>query len=80
MNHHQRDLRKEAAKAFIDSLDQLQDVLGSEASQKATKASPMISGRPSQPQKANPPLDSADLEQAAADIEAFIQIKSEPTE
>lgn len=81
MDHHQRELRCAAAKAFMESLDQLAGCLDSD--DLAISTSP-AEASPTAPSvgvtKAVTNLQA--LEAAAADIEAFIQAqhpKSHPT-
>lgn len=81
MDRKQQNVRRAAAQAFMESLNQLQDVLGSETA----SAAPPATGKPlRQPtdlrleKSAVPPQsDLTEFEQAAADIEAFMQNQSE---
>lgn len=74
---HQRDMRREAALSFFDSLDKLQETLNEEDAQ-PQKSEPAFEAET--PAKTNPKqtkkFDLAELEQAAADIEEFFQSKS----
>ena len=82
MDQRQRELRHAAAQAFMESLDQLQGTL------QATDPRPLKSELGSGSSPANSPtrfreapsarLDPVAFEQAAADIEQFIQ--SHPAE
>lgn len=69
MDQHQRELRHAAARAFMESLDQLQDTLQTPHNQ---SAQPTTRQRES---KASPSLqfDLNTFEQAVADIEEFIE-------
>lgn len=77
MNQRQQNLRYAAARAFIESLDQLQETL------QPSEAQPVTSTAPEQPTYTpveTPPSDPFDLssfEQAVADIEAFIQTRQQ---
>ena len=80
MNQRQQNLRYAAARAFIESLDQLQETL------QPSEAQPVA---PTAPEKANyrkpevAPSDLFDLssfEQAVADIEEFIQKRQQGEE
>ncbi len=74
MNQRQRELRRAAARAFMESLDQLHDTLQSPETQPAHPDSPQPKGL-----KATPPpqFDLSTFEQAVADIEAFIEKQKE---
>lgn len=71
MNPTQQELRRAAAKAFMESLDQLGQSLQSAESRPAPSSHPEAH-RP-EPQLGNHPRRSPvqDLEDAVADIEAF---------
>ncbi|MBD2310134.1 hypothetical protein H6G20_00360 [Desertifilum sp. FACHB-1129] len=77
MDRNQRDLRSAAEQEFLDSLHQLQETLKTEEakSQKAATPSPHApnsrSVQRSSP-KAAPGFSLDELEQAVADIEAFM--------
>ncbi|NDJ16640.1 hypothetical protein [Myxacorys almedinensis] len=63
----QRELRRAAAKAFMESLDKLQETLSE--SETKTEAQPMTA--PAMPKQLE------EFEQAVADIEQFMQSKGE---
>lgn len=77
MDRSQQDMRRAAARAFMESLDQLQDVLGPEESHKPSPTPPAPQKRPSPPKATSPQIDLDAWDQAVADIEAFMQEKSE---
>jgi hypothetical protein len=68
MNQHPQELRLAAARAFIESLDQLQETLQDSITSSARPFDQPISAE-------NPPLEFnlATFEQAIADIEAFME-------
>ncbi len=77
MDLQQQDVRRAAAKAFIESLNKLQETLCSEAGQAAIpepKPVEKVADSPS-----HPPIEiNLDtLEQAVADIEQFMQAKEQ---
>jgi hypothetical protein len=65
MDEHQHNPRVTAAKAFIESLDQLQTILASESPKADTQLDP--ENAPYSPSQTNPEI----LEEAAADLDAF---------
>ncbi|MBW4654215.1 MAG: hypothetical protein KME20_14435 [Kaiparowitsia implicata GSE-PSE-MK54-09C] len=70
MNQNQRDLRRAAAQAFMESLDQLETRLAADAS--AAQASPQSPPPPrpsTRPPQAAPPSIVQELAEAVADIE-----------
>lgn len=70
MDQHQRELRRAAARAFIESLDQLQQTFqpaDGQATRSASASGPIAPAAEAAP----PALDLMSFEQAAADIEAF---------
>ncbi|GEM_PF-3824068 len=77
MDRSKRNLRREAAKAFIASLDQLENVLVSDAVEASASLSRALDGGfPSHPQASPTPIEPYDLDRAAAEIEAFFQSQS----
>lgn len=77
MDKHQRELRRDAARSFFESLDKLQDNLQIGDRQQALSQGQFQLGSPGKPERATPArFDIADLEQAAADIEQFFQEQS----
>lgn len=66
----QQELRRAAAKAFIESLDKLQETLCS-SEQEALKSQPIVAAQEL------PELQLEEFEQAVADIEQFMQSKHE---
>lgn len=77
MDRSKRNLRREAAKAFIASLDQLENVLASDAGEASASVSPALDGgSPEHPQASTTAIDPDDLDLAAAEIEAFFQSQS----
>jgi uncharacterized phage infection (PIP) family protein YhgE len=77
MDHRQRDARNAAARAFLDSLDQLGSHLksASEDTSSSTQASSSQGDRPQG--SANTESELEALEAAAADIEQFIRLQEE---
>lgn len=68
MNQHQQELRRAAAKAFIESLDQLHESL-----QTSDSSANQPQNNPSPSSNSNAPkFDLSSFEQAVADIEEFI--------
>ena len=73
MDQQQQELRRAAARAFLDSLDQLQETLKPVNGQ----AAPAIVQPEAKKQKlpnsgSRTPIDLSSFEQAAADIEQFM--------
>ncbi len=68
INRHQRELRRTAARAFVESLDQLQESLQPEG-QLSTE--PDISSTSSKQEQFR--FDLKTFEQAVADIEEYIE-------
>jgi len=68
INRHQRELRRTAARAFVESLDQLQESLQPEGQ---VSAEPGISSASSRPEQFR--FDLKTFEQAVADIEDYIE-------
>lgn len=80
MDNHQRELRRDAARSFFESLDKLQDNLQLGDRQPAKSQEPSGMGSQSKPQRGRAArFDLADLEQAAADIEQFFQERNRLT-
>ena len=93
MNQHQQELRQAAAEAFIESLNQLQETLQVPAVVSTSSAAIYSSNHPADPNLVNHPasspaerhpktsgsFDLSSFEQAAADIEQFIQAKEQET-
>ncbi|MBW4580208.1 MAG: hypothetical protein KME42_11620 [Tildeniella nuda ZEHNDER 1965/U140] len=79
MNQRQQNLRYAAARAFIESLDQLQETL-----QPADQTLPPPLPEPNQQRNINASLteqfDLNSFEQAVADIEEFIQKRQQDGE
>jgi len=84
MDQQQRDLRRAAAQAFMQSLEQLQETLQpvddqmpQPKVQQTSKATVQpVKAVPVEPEVAHPSaFDLSSLEQAVADIEEFIQAK-----
>ncbi len=70
MDHHQREMRRAAARAFMESLDHLQQTFHQPAEGQSAPGTRSIPDKPVPPK----PTASSDLqafEQAAADIEDF---------
>ncbi|XGV98911.1 MAG: hypothetical protein ACAF41_08205 [Leptolyngbya sp. BL-A-14] len=74
MNQRQQNLRYAAARAFMESLDQLQETLQASETQPVVTPEPQQgTQRPETSSPADPSFDLQSFEQAVADIEAFIQ-------
>lgn len=70
MENRKQNMRQQAAKAFMASLDDFEDIFG-ETEEKPTTVSPA----------AKPPANNKDvdiLEEALADIEAFMEKRTPP--
>lgn len=75
MNQRQQELRRAAAEAFAQSLDHLSKTLG----EQAETAPEPVAPKPAQP-KPKTTFDLADLEEAAADIERFMEARQKNSE
>lgn len=79
MNQQSRDLRREANRAFLESLQALEaDIQAAPAAPTRSPAPPLrhsTEGRSSTRPEREPPIgfNPADLEQAIADIEEYLQ-------
>jgi hypothetical protein len=76
MDLQQQDARRAAARAFIESLDKLQETLCSEAGQAASPV-PEVEAVIDKPSEAPVVITLDTLEQAVADIEQFMQAKKQ---
>lgn len=77
MDLQQQDARRAAAKAFIESLDKLQETLCSDAGRAVISEPKVVEKAASSPSE-NPVVINLDtLEQAVADIEQFMQAKEQ---
>ncbi len=77
MDLQQQDARRAAARAFIESLDKLQETLCSDAGQAATPAPEAIEAVVGSPSQTPVEINLDTLEQAVADIEQFMQAKEQ---
>ncbi len=78
MDHHQHNPRYAAARAFMESLDQLQDTLQPADSQSVPPPVLPTDSQPSQADvSASDQFDLSSFEQAVADIEQFMQTRQE---
>lgn len=77
MDLQQQDARRAAARAFIESLDKLQETLCFEAGQPALPASKVVEVVIDKPSEVPVALTLDTLEQAVADIEQFMQAKEQ---
>ncbi len=77
MDLQQQDVRRAAARAFIESLDKLQETLCSEAGQAAPPAPEAVEAVIDKPSEAPIVITLDTLEQAVADIEQFMQAKKQ---
>ncbi|MFB2924166.1 MULTISPECIES: hypothetical protein [Aerosakkonema] len=74
MDRHKQNQRREAAKAFMASLNEFENFLAPDAGE-ALASTPEVSeaASPSRRQASPTPIELDAFEQAAADIEDFIQ-------
>lgn len=84
MDRNKRNVRLEAAKAFMASLDQLGDVLDSGAEVDAASAPKEVTKDKSNLQSVSSPSNSTSteldaFEQAVAELEAYIEGQSTPS-
>ncbi|PSB25994.1 hypothetical protein [Stenomitos frigidus] len=79
MNQRQQNLRYAAARAFIESLDQLQETL-QPADEVVSPMAPEHNNPSSTNASVEDQFDLNSLEQAVADIEQFIQKRQEDGE
>ncbi|MCY7321206.1 MAG: hypothetical protein LH660_05240 [Phormidesmis sp. CAN_BIN36] len=77
MDLQQQDTRRAAAKAFIESLDKLQETLCSDASQAAAPQPKAVEEVVNSPSENSIEINLDTLEQAVADIEQFMQTKEQ---
>jgi hypothetical protein len=77
MNQPQRNLRRAAAQAFMESLEQLQTAIQDSENPRKRLTPPSAKDSDS-PDPASEQFDLQSFEQAVADIEEFIEKKSEP--
>ncbi len=77
MDLQQQDARRAAARAFIESLDKLQETLCSEAGHAAPPAPEVVEAVIDKPSEAPVVITLDTLEQAVADIEQFMQAKEQ---
>lgn len=76
MNQRKQNLRREAAKAFMASLNDLQDVFTSDAEQTSEATANNQTASVPSPETGDNSIADA-FEQAAKDIEALMQMKQE---
>lgn len=69
MDQHQQELRQAAARAFVQSLDQLQETLQTSDEQSI----PVEHSQPDRAESRSFQFDLNSLEQAVADIEQFME-------
>lgn len=74
MNENQPNLRIAAARDFLESLNQLENILAPEHQPAESECQPKNNNLP-----INEPTHSEMLEQMAADLDAFFGDSSEPT-
>ena len=80
MNQRQQNVRYAAARAFIESLDQLQETLQPVDIQPALPAVPENDNQNRADASLADPFDLNSFEQAVADIEQFIQKRQQEGE
>lgn len=77
MDLQQQDTRRAAAKAFIESLDTLQETLCSDAGQAVAPQPKAVEEVVNSPSENSIEINLDTLEQAVADIEQFMQTKEQ---
>ncbi len=77
MDLQQQDARRAAARAFMESLDKLQETLCSGAGHVATPEPEVVKAVIEHPPKTSIDINLDTLEQAVADIEQFMQAKEQ---
>lgn len=77
MDQQQQKLRSAATRAFMESLDHLEQALQETASMPETPAAPPKQIQPPSP---DAEFDLSSFEQAAADIEQFMQARQDASE
>ncbi|PSB20642.1 hypothetical protein C7B65_06980 [Phormidesmis priestleyi ULC007] len=77
MDLQQQDARRAAARAFIESLDKLQETLCSDAGQVVTPEPEAVEEVVDHPSETPVEINLDTLEQAVADIERFMQAKKQ---
>ncbi len=77
MDLQQQDARRAAARAFIESLDKLQETLCSDAVQAEAPKPKAVEKVANSPAKNSIEINLDTLEQAVADIEQFMQTKEQ---
>ena len=77
MDLQQQDARRAAARAFIESLDKLQETLCSDAGKAVTPEPEAIEAVVDSSSKTPVEINLDTLEQAVADIEQFMQAKEQ---
>ncbi|MDF0555951.1 hypothetical protein [Kamptonema sp. UHCC 0994] len=78
MEPDRQDLRRASARAFFESLDQMNELArAQEASQAAKSNSTSVPSPAAKQKKPKPQFSFAELEEAIADIEQFMQSREE---
>ncbi|OCQ99667.1 hypothetical protein BCD67_14730 [Oscillatoriales cyanobacterium USR001] len=78
MDRDQQDLRRASAKAFFESLDQMNELArAQDKSQNAKPNSPSAGSVSGKQKKPKATFSFAELEEAIADIEQFMQSRNE---
>jgi hypothetical protein len=75
MDRDQQDLRRASARAFFESLDQMNELARAQDKSQNTKPNPQSTGSAAKQKKPKATFSFAELEEAIADIEQFMQSK-----
>jgi hypothetical protein len=78
MDRDQQDLRQASARAFFESLEQMNELARAQEKSQNTKTNPQSTGsNPTKQKKPKATFSFAELEEAIADIEQFMQSKEQ---
>ncbi|HLO52543.1 MAG TPA: hypothetical protein VK211_29355 [Kamptonema sp.] len=74
MDSDQQNLRRASARAFFESLDQMNDAARAQEASQTAKSNPTPTAKQRKPK---PQFSFAELEEAIADIDQFMQSKEQ---
>jgi len=78
MDSDRENLRRASAKAFFESLDQMNEAARAQEASQTAKSNPTSASSPAAKQrKPKPQFSFAELEEAIADIDQFMQSKEQ---
>jgi hypothetical protein len=78
MDRDQQDLRQASARAFFESLDQMNELARAQEKSQKAKPNPQSTGStPAKQKKPKAAFSFAELEDAIADIEQFMQSREQ---